>query len=391
MKEKFKIVHLITRLDAGGSAESTFLLARKCRRRGHDAAIWAGTGFDLPRDIEKEAAEAGVPILFLPSLTRSIRPWKDLRALFDLTRRLRREKPDLVHTHTSKAGFLGRLAARLAGVPVVVHTPHGHVFYGYFGPLKTAFYIGLERLAARWSDAIVPLTQRGAEEHLERRIGKKEQYCPIPDGIDFSLLGEEAGLRREKRRRLGIPESATVIGAPGRFVPIKGFDLAVAAAFQVLREKPEVYFYLAGVGPLREKLERQVQKQGLGKKILFDDFQEVRGPLHLLDIFLLPSRNEGLSRTLLQAMALKKGIVACAVGGVPDAIRDGETGRLVPPDDPAALARAILDLLEHPDQMKRMGEKAAAEVRRRFTLQGMVDQYEALYRRLWSRIKNEKA
>lgn len=385
--KKIKIIHLITRLDSGGSAENTFLTAREFRRRGYETAIWAGTGFDLPREIKKEAEESGIPLLFIPSLVRSIHPLKDLRALITLCRLLKKEKPDILHTHTSKTGFLGRLAGRLAGVPVRVHTPHGHVFYGYFGPLKTRFFIFLEWLAARWTDAIIPLTAHGVAEHLARGIGKREQLVAIPSGVDFLTLAFSKELRREMRGRFNIPESAWVVGSLGRFVPIKGFDLIVEAAPQVLKSFPSAYFYLAGVGPMKEKLVQKIGQMGLEKKFIFDDFQEVLGPLHLIDIFLLPSRNEGQSRTLVQAMALQKGIVASAVGGVPDVIQNGVTGLLVPPNDSGNLARAILELLQDPNKIRRMGEAASREARSRFGLQGMIDLLEQLYQRLLSQKK----
>lgn len=390
MNPPLKIVHLITRLDSGGSAESTFLTARELRKKGYETAIWAGTGFDLPREIESEAAAAGIPLVFIPSLVRSVRPWKDLQAFFAIRSLLKKEKPDILHTHTSKAGFLGRLAGWLSGVPAIIHTPHGHVFYGYFGPVKTWFYIFLERLAARWTDIIVPLTRRGIEEHLARKIGRPEQYAAIPDGVDFSGLAYSPRLREEVRRRYGVPDPFPVVGSVGRFVPIKGFDLIVEAAPQVLREFPSATFYLGGVGPLKEKCRQRTRELGIENKVIFDEFQEVLRPLHLLDIFLLPSRNEGMSRTLLEAMGLKRAVVASAVGGIPDVIREGKTGLLVAPDHPEALAKAILKLLKNPELRQQMGEAAAQEARQRFTLEKMIGALEEVYQQVLVKKKKVK-
>lgn len=390
MNPPLKIVHLITRLDSGGSAESTFLAAREFRKKGWETSLWAGRGFDLPREIESEAAAAGIPIVFIPSLVRSVRPWKDLRAFLAIRRLLKKEKPDILHTHTSKAGFLGRLAGWLAGVPAIVHTPHGHVFYGYFGPLKTRFYIFLERLAARWTDVILPLTPRGIEEHLARKIGRREQYAAIPDGVDFSALSYSPRLREEARRRYGVPDPFPVVGSVGRFVPIKGFDLIVEAAPQVLREFPSAAFYLGGVGPIKEKCLQKARELGIENKVIFDEFQEVLRPLHLLDIFLLPSRNEGMSRTLLEAMGLKRAVVASAVGGVPDVIREGKTGLLVAPDNSEALAKAILKLLKNPELRRQMGEAAADEARRRFGLEKMIASLEEIYQQVLGKKKKVK-
>lgn len=390
MNKKPKIIHLITRLDSGGSAENTFLTAREFRRRGYETAIWAGTGYDLPREIEREAAEAGVPLRFVSSLVRSLHPVKDFVTFLRLVRLLRREKPDILHTHTSKAGFLGRAAGRVARVPVILHTPHGHIFYGYFGPLKTKFYIWLERLAACWTDAIIPLTSIEGEEHYAVGIGKKGQYIPIASGVDFSKLSFSPELRREMRGRFSIPDAATVIGSVGRFVPIKGFDLVVEAAPSVIENFPSAYFYLGGAGPLKEKLMERVRQLGLEKKFLFDDFQEVRRPLHLLDIFLLPSRNEGQSRTLVEAMALKKGVVASAVGGVPEVISNRRTGLLVASGNPEALAQGIEELLRDPEKMKQMGEAAAADVRKRFSLEEMIRRLQSVYLEFYEKKRKQR-
>lgn len=377
--KKFKIIHLITRLDKGGSAENTFLSAREFHRKGHSVSVWTGADFDLPRDIQSEAGSEGVELHFLPSLKRSIHPFYDFIALFQLIKLIKKEKPDIVHTHTSKAGFLGRLAAWLCRVPVIVHTPHGHVFYGYFGFLKTKFYLYLERLASLWSDAIIPLTEHGKKEYLKYKVGKDWQLVAIPSGIDFSQLKLDSNKAIQLRKKNRISLNEKVVGSIGRFAPIKGFDLIVEAAPLVLKQFPEVIFYLAGIGPLKETLIKRVSELGINANFRFDDFQSIEAPLQMIDILLLPSRNEGQSRTLVEGMFFEKPIVATSVGGVPDVLTHMKTGLLVSPEKPKELADSIIKLLKDDHLCDDLKVAAKKDALNRFSLNEMIEKLDHLY------------
>ncbi len=377
--ERLKIVHLITRLDKGGSAENTFLSAREFVKKGHVVQIWSGKDFDIPRHTESDLLKAKIELKWFSLLVRSINPLKDFLCLIQFIQRLRQERPDILHTHTSKAGFLGRLAGVIARVPVIVHTPHGHVFYAYFGKAKTKFYIFLEKIAACWTDVLIPLSKKGMNESLKRGIGKKEQYVPVVSGIDVDSLDFSNQYRKEIRKQLGVKNQEVLIGAMGRFVPVKGFDLLVEAIAKVLVSFPGAKFYFVGDGPMRPELELRVKELNVEENVFFAPFQEISAPLQAIDVLVVPSRNEGQSRTLVEGMFLKKAAIATRVGGLPDVIENGRTGLLVAPESPAALSRALLELLNDHKKLSELGAAAAKEAKKRFNLPVMIDSLEKIY------------
>ena len=221
-----RVLHVITRLTLGGSSENTVASIVGLARAGYDCAL-AASFRESEALVLADARRRGVRLLDVPGLGREVALLSDLAALRQLLRILRAERPAIVHTHTSKAGFIGRLAARIARVQAVIHQPHGHIFYGYYGPRLTAFYTALERWAARWSDRIITLTDRGIEEHLVRSIGRWEQFVTVPSGVDVDRLRAAAPPRAEARRHLGLPPDAFLVAALGRFVPFKGFDALI--------------------------------------------------------------------------------------------------------------------------------------------------------------------
>jgi len=262
-----------------------------------------------------------------------------------LTRLFRQTRPTIVHTHTSKAGFVGRLAARLARVPVVIHQPHGHIFYGYWGRARTALFVTLERAAARWTDTLVALTPREIEEHLERAIGRAAQWTVVPSGVPTARLRAAAPSREAARARLGLPAGAFVVAGVGRLVPIKGFDLLVDALPALVARVPSAHALLIGDGEERAALEARAEALGVRARLrITGAVTDVGGVLAAADVLAAPSRNEGMGRVLVEAMAIGLPVVGAMVGGIPDVIVDGECGRLVPADDAAALARALAEL-----------------------------------------------
>jgi glycosyltransferase involved in cell wall biosynthesis len=311
-----------------------------------------------------DARRRGCRLIGIPALGREVAPTKDLTALAVLTRLMRRERAAIVHTHTSKAGFIGRLAARLARVPAVIHQPHGHIFYGYYGPGGSAFFMRLERLAARWSDRIVTLTERGTAEHVAQGIGRPEQFAAVPSGVPTAALQARAPGRAEARARLGLASDAFVVLGIGRFVHIKGFDVLVAALGRAAAEVPTLRVILVGDGPEGDALRIQADALGVGDRL------EMRGAvagaaglvdyLAAADVCAAPSRNEGMGRVLVEAMALGLPVVGTAVGGIPSVIGADEAGRLVPADDPEELARALADLERDPALRAKLGEAARA-------------------------------
>jgi len=357
-----RVLHVITRLTLGGSAENTVQQVVALGRAGYACTLAVGLAGSEAAVVE-DARRRGCRVRDVPGLARDVHPARDLRALGALLALVRRERPHVVHTHTSKAGFLGRLAARLARVPVVIHQPHGHVFYGYWGPERTRIYVGLERLAARWTDRIVTLTARGTAEHLARGIGRPEQYVAIPSGVPVAELQARAPAPAAARARLGLPARAFVVVGVGRLVPVKGFDLLIAALGRLAPELPTARVVLVGDGPERAALAAQAAALGVGDRVTFagavpGGSDALLDHLAAADVCAAPSRNEGMGRVLVEAMALGVPVVGAAVGGIPAVIGEDEAGRLVPPDDAAALAVALRELAGDPALRRKLAEAA---------------------------------
>jgi glycosyltransferase involved in cell wall biosynthesis len=339
-----RVMHVITRLALGGAADNTLRQMSAMTGGGYDAALAVGLAASEPRFVER-ARRQGCRLIDVPALDREPAPARDLRALATLVRLLRRDRPGIVHTHTSKAGFVGRLAARLAGVPAIVHQPHGHIFYGYYGRAVTAFYVALERIAARWSDRLVMLTDREIDEHLALGIGRRPQFVTVPSGVPTAELRARAPDRETARRALGLPADAFVVAAIGRLVPVKGFDVLVEAMPALRAAVPGSLAIVVGDGPEEGALSRLVERLGVrGHVRLHGPSAEVVSVLAAADVLAAPSRNEGMGRSLVEAMALGIPVVGTTVGGIPTVVGDDEAGRLVPADDAAALAAALIDL-----------------------------------------------
>ena len=336
-------VHVITRLTLGGSSENTVSTIEALRARGYGPALALGP--ESEATTVEDARGRGCEIVEVPALGREVQPLRDVAAVLALARLFRRVRPVIVHTHTSKAGFVGRLAARLARVPVVIHQPHGHIFYGYWGRARTCLFVTLERVAARWTDTLVALTPREVEEHLERGIGCAAQWTVVPSGVPTARLRASAPSRAAARARLGLPAGAFVIAGVGRLVPIKGFDLLVDALPAIAARVPSACALLIGDGEERAALEARAAARGVGARLrITGALTDVTGVLAAADVLAAPSRNEGMGRVLVEAMAIGLPVVGTRVGGIPDVILDGECGRLVAAEDAAALADALAEL-----------------------------------------------
>ena len=337
------VMHVITRLTVGGSSENTVSMIEELERFGYAATLVLGPQSEGPT--VRDARRRGCRIVQLDGLVREVSPARDVAAVLQLYRLFRRARPAIVHTHTSKAGFVGRLAAWLARVPAVLHQPHGHIFYGYWSRPRTALFVALERVAAHWTDTLVALTPREIEENLERGIGRAAQYAVVPSPVPTRALRQAAPSRAAARARLGLPPDAYVVVGVGRFVPIKGFDLLVGALAELVARVPGAHVLLIGDGTERGALEAQAAALGVAGRLHIRGAEsDVIGLLPAADVLAAPSRNEGMGRVLVEAMALGLPVVGTRVGGIADVILDGECGLVVPPEDAGALAEALVEL-----------------------------------------------
>lgn len=378
LTRRLRVAHVITRLCKGGAQENTFHSVRLANRDRFDVDLISGPTEGCEGSIEDAVAAAGIGVLRVPALVREVSPLRDLAALRHLTRLFRARNYDIVHTHTSKAGFVGRIAAGRARIPVVIHTPHGNVFDGYFNPIATRLFVAMERYAARRCDRIIELTPGGIEEHLAHGIGRRDQFCTIFSGIDLAPFDEARRRRDQTRRDLGVPPDALLVGAVGRLEPIKGFTYFVDAARLAAESVAGAVFVLAGQGSLETSLRAQAAPLG-GRFRFLGPCDDVPDLMAALDVFVLPSLNEGMGRVLLEAGAAGTTRVATRVGGVPDVVRDGTTGLLAPPRDARAIADAVIALAGNPGLRARLGESARAHVVPEFGLDRMVMRIEALY------------
>ena len=318
----------------------------------------------------------GIRVYELP-MQRSIRPIGDAMAFGRLLPLIRRGGFDVVHTHSSKAGFLGRLAARFAGVPRVIHTPHTFPFEMDVSRPARFRYFQLERLAARWCDRIVCVCP--SQRALAESLTEPARVVVIENGI-AARPPRDAAERRRRRRELGLAPDVPVVGVIGRFTLQKGQADFVAAARQVAARLPETRFVLAGDGELKPRLERMILAAGLKDRFTLVEARE-DGPelLPVLDVAALPSLWEGLPYVLLDAMAAERAVVASRVGGMSDVIEDGVDGLLVPPKDPAALAEAMMKLVDNEELRSKMGKHARETVMSRYGIDKMIGRLAALY------------
>jgi glycosyltransferase involved in cell wall biosynthesis len=379
----------------GGSAQNTLLTSLNhdpqryslCLLKGstHESAM---TGEEA-RLVNKQLAAAekqGIEVVELPALVRRISPFSDINSFVSIFRILRKSKPDIVHTHTSKAGILGRLAAWMARVPIIIHTPHGHVFYGHFGRPLSKIFLQIEKLLGTITHHQIALTPEECNDYLRLRVSQPNNTSVIHSGVDLHRFSKGEKQRTRKRKELGIPADSLVIGYVGWLIPIKGVTHLIRAMTNVTEKYPESLLVLVGKGDDKGaeeiKLKEQVESLGLADKVLFlgwrSDVAEIMG---CFDIFVLPSLNEGMGRVLVEAMAVGLPIVASRVGGIPDLIKDGRNGLLVPPADATALAKAVCALLEDKEKRKRMG-KVGKKMCRPYSAEAMVEQIDDLYRQL---------
>ncbi|GMV99747.1 MAG: hypothetical protein AMXMBFR84_08860 [Candidatus Hydrogenedentota bacterium] len=379
--KRIRVAHIITRMCKGGAQENTFHTCRLMNRERYEVDLIAGPV--PPGEICMEGAvrDAGVELIPISSLCRTPHPLRDWRAYRSLARLIRQRQYHIVHTHTSKAGILGRFAARTVGTPIIIHTPHGHIFTGYFSDLTTRFFVAWERRAAAFTDTMIALTERGIEEHLERRIGVREKWTAIFSGIDLSPYERARARRPLTRKALGVRDDEVLIGAVGRLEPVKGFSYVVDAAREVLEHHGEARFVLVGDGSLRGALADLARPLGdrfhlLGQR---DDIPDL---MAAFDVFVLPSLNEGMGRVLLEAGAAGVPSVATAVGGVPDVVVDGVTGLLTAPRDARALAHGLRSLIRDRDLRERMGAASRTRIDPYYGLDRMVRGIEDVYERL---------
>ncbi len=380
-----RVTHVITRLVVGGAQENTIASVLGLRRRpGLEVDLVAGPTTGAEGSLE--ALVAGEPGLFtrVPSLVRAVNPWLDARAYLALRRLFRQRRPDLVHTHSGKAGVLGRLAARAAGVPLIVHTIHGPSFGPFQGFLANALFKAAERRAGRVTTHFVVVAQAMAEQYLAAGIGRPEQYTRIVSGFPLEPF-LAARHDPDVRARWGLAPDDFVVGKIARLFKLKGHDELLTAAPHLVRQCPWMKFLLVGDGPWRARLEARVRDLGLARHVVFTGLvppAQIPELVGVMDVVVHLSRREGLARALPQALAAGRPVIAYACDGAGEVCRNGETGFLIAPGDLASLQRRLLELAADPRRRHQLGRQGQALVRDWFPLERMIEDLYQLYLRL---------
>ncbi|MFQ5652695.1 MAG: glycosyltransferase family 4 protein [bacterium] len=379
---KIRILHIITNLPVGGAQDNTLLTVEKLDREKYEVSLMCAQEGDW---VARARAIPDLTLIFVNQLKRKIHPIDDLIAQVKVYRIIKRGNFDIVHTHSSKPGFVGRVAARLARVPVIIHTIHGFPFNDFMHPLVRRSFICLERFLSRISDMLITVSKLNLEKALSLRFAGPEKFRNIYSGIDFGKFDLQVNAER-KKRDLGILNGEKIVGMVGRLSEQKAPLDFVRAMPEVLKVRKDIRFVLVGDGELKEqtlelsrKLEVNTNLMVLGFR---DDIPEL---LPIFDVFVLTSLWEGLGRSLTEAMYTGRPVVATNVEGVPELVEDGQTGILVEPKDIRSIANGIIHFLEHPDDARRMGAAAAEQINERFQADRMVQNLDEVYQELLRR------
>jgi glycosyltransferase involved in cell wall biosynthesis len=380
-------LRVIARLNMGGPALHVAYLTEGLTKRGYDTTLVAGS---LARGEDSMAFVAdarGVEVVRIDELGREISPFRDLMATIRLARLIRKERPQILHTHTAKAGTVGRVAALLAGSrrpPIVIHTFHGHVLRGYFGPVRTLFFRLLERWLAAGTTALVAVSPQVRDDLVALGVAPRERFVVIRLGIELDeRVAPELNGRAESRHYLGIPGDRFAVGWIGRMTAVKRTD-DVLVAFKRLRDSGvDAVLCMVGDGPDRLQLEQRAHELGVTRDTIFLGYQEDVAPFYAaFDALVLPSSNEGTPVSVIEALAAELPVVATRVGGVPDVVRDGEDGFLVEAGATDDLADRLGRLARDPALRAQMGKRGRERVLPRYAVERLVDDMDHLYRSL---------
>ena len=371
----------------GGPALHVSYLSAGLRERGYETILVAGNVGQGEQSMAYVADDLGVPVVTIPHLHREISPVRDLLATIRLARIIRAERPAILHTHTAKAGAVGRVAALLAGrrrPPIIVHTFHGHVLRGYFGRLWTGVFRLLERVLARITDVLVAVSPEVRDELVAFGIAPATKFRVIRLGIELDeRLSPDGAARAETRRVMGVADERFVVGWIGRMTAVKRTDVVLECFRRLRDEGVDAVLCMVGDGPDRHSVENLAGGLGIMRDSLFPGYQEDVGPFFAaFDVFVLPSGNEGTPVTAIEALASGCPVVATRVGGVPDVVTDGEDGFLVDPGDVEGLAASLARLANDPALRARMGGAGRERMRSRYAVDRLIDDVDRLYREL---------
>jgi len=376
---KRRVLHPITRLIIGGAQENTMLTADYLDKDRWQVDVISGVQTGKEGSIIDEVCKRNIPLFLEPTLVREIHPIKDIIALFRLIRLIKKNKYDIVHTHSSKAGIIGRWAAWIAGVPVIIHTVHGWGHHDQQRAIVRNLYIWLERVTLRVTDQLIAVSGKNITKGLKDGIGQKNVYSVIRSGIELERFGHPRVDKPTMRKQLGIPSDAIVIGTVTRLSPQKA-PLDFVQASTILAQKLEkVYFVMVGDGPLHDAVVQIAKANHIDNQLIMTGLRrDIPELMNCFDVFILSSLWEGLPRVIPQAMATGLPVIATAIDGSAEIINDGVNGFLVPPARPDCIADAVLKVLYNPDLTRKI-KNGALQTVHEYSAKKMVEMIDTLY------------
>ncbi len=377
-----RICHVITRLILGGAQENTLLTCEGLRARGHDVTLITGPAIGPEGELMTRAQAGGYRVVVIDEMRREIHGGRDLATYRRLKELLRELKPDVMHSHSSKAGILAREAAHKVGGMKIVHTIHGLPFHRYQGRLANWMYIALERRAARQSDAIISVADAMTRQALAAGVGRPEQYTTVFSGMEVEPYLTRPAEADAFRAGLGLPADAVLVTQVSRLAELKGHEFILAAAEQIADQR--VRFCFVGDGYLRPQIEARIAAMGQRGRFHLTGLlppAQVPAVMHATDILVHCSLREGLARTLPQAMLAARPVISFDIDGAAEVVND-QTGVLLAPRDVQGLAAAITRLAASPDLRRQLGLAGREHCRRRFDWRVMVEEIEKVYERI---------
>jgi glycosyltransferase involved in cell wall biosynthesis len=383
-----RIVHIITRMIVGGAQENTrFNCLDLVRDYGDDVTLITGPSLGAEGSLLDKYQDPDLKTILVPELIRSIRPWTDLRAVRILQKHLTQLRPDVVHTHSAKAGILGRSVAWKLKIPCVVHTVHGAPFHPYQAWPVRKFYQICERWAARRCHRLISVADAMTDLLVEAKIAERSKFVTIYSGMDIEPFLNADQNRLQLRKDLGIRPEDIVVGKIARLFHLKGHQYLLACAQRVVQADPRIRFLLVGDGILRESLEKEIASMGLKNHFIFTGLvppHEIPDLIGAMDMLMHVSLREGLARALPQALLAGKPVISYDIDGAKEVVIEGQTGILLPPKSIQPLGDAILKLANDADLRTRLGLQGRLLCQERFGHQPMTKQIRRLYQQILS-------
>jgi glycosyltransferase involved in cell wall biosynthesis len=385
--QRYRVLHIITRLIVGGAQENTLYSAEMIDKNTFDTDVLSGTQTGPEGSLIADAKRRSISLILEPYLVREINPFKDLLALLRIIKLLKKRKYHIVHTHSSKAGMLGRLAAWITRTPVIVHTIHGWSFHSFQLPMTRLLFTLAERIVSSFTDKMIAVSKKDVYKGIKEKIGVLSDYVIIRSGIDISRYQNPIKEIATLKERLGIPKNAKVVGTVTRLSPQKSPLTFIHAAYTTLKLKNDIFFVIVGDGPLRPEIEYTAAQLGISERLIMTGIRDdVPDLLAIFDVFLLTSLWEGLPRVIPQAMAAGVPVIASRVDGNSEIIKDHHNGILVEPNDYHGISNAIVELLENPDKYQKICFEAQKNIEE-YSVVKMVAQLKNLYLSLVEKVK----